>query len=130
MIFLPSVESLLREAYKDPVFQDLVSAFAKRDTHINLTSMTETQKAYLIAAAVLWKSENDSKYTSSEKKGKEADSCPIPMILVSDELSARKMKSYLDAFFEKELRYRLRAERSSRDVSMRSLSISRETAVP
>ena len=102
MIFLPSVESLLREAYKDPAFQDLVSAFAKRDTHINLTSMTETQKAYLIAAAVLWKSENDSKYTSSEKKGKEADSCPIPMILVSDELSARKMKSYLDAFFEKE----------------------------
>ena len=107
MIFLPAVEKLLREAFADPAFTELVDAFSDRRKHINLTGMTETQKAYLIAAATLWRSENDSLYSAS---GAQEDpdrilplqGRPIPMILVSDELSARKMKSYLDAFFDKE----------------------------
>ncbi len=91
MNFLPQIKKMLKEAYVDPAFQELVDSFSAKKGHINLTGMTETQKAYLIAAATLYQSENSEK-----------DTFPIPVILVSDELSARQMKSYMDAFFEKE----------------------------
>ena len=89
MNFLPAIEKMLREAFVDPAFKELVDSFSAKKGHINLTGMTETQKAFLIAAATLYQSENASAF-------------PIPVIIVSDELSARKMKSYMDAFFEKE----------------------------
>ena len=91
MNFLPSIEKMLREAFIDPAFKELVDSFSAQKGHINLTGMTETQKAFLIASAALYQSENEKK-----------ELFPIPVILVSDELSARRMKSYLDAFFEKE----------------------------
>ena len=90
MNFLPSIEKMLREAFVDPAFKELVDSFSAQKGHINLTGMTETQKAFLIASAALYQSENNEK-----------ELFPIPVILVSDELSARRMKSYLDAFFEK-----------------------------
>lgn len=88
MIFLPTIEKLLREAKADPAFSELLDATSNQRGHINLCGMTETQKAYLIAAMTLEKSQTQE--------------MPVPMILVSDELSARRFKSYLDAFFEKE----------------------------
>lgn len=88
MIFLPSIEKLLAEASSDPSFQELLAATSEKKGHINLCGMTESQKAYLIAAKTL-----------EESKTVET---PVPMILVSDELSARRFKSYLDAFFDKE----------------------------
>ncbi|MEE3352378.1 MAG: hypothetical protein VZR13_08215, partial [Saccharofermentanaceae bacterium] len=111
MRFLPSIKEMLQEAYIDPAFKELVDSFSAQKGHINLTGMTETQKAFLIAAATLYRSENDPQYGSESKPEKadgkksgknEASAFPVPVILVSDELSARKMKSYLDAFFEKE----------------------------
>ena len=89
MKFLPSIESMLREAGSDTKFREYLDALSHKKTHINLNGMTETQKAYLIAATVLFASEED-------------EELPVPLILVSDELRARQMKSYLDAFFEKE----------------------------
>ena len=91
MIFLPAIEKLLQEAFADPKFQELQDALDNRKGHINLTGMTETQKAYLIAAGVLYR-------VRQEK----SDKTPIPVILVSDELRARQLKSSLDAFFEQE----------------------------
>ena len=111
MRFLPSIKDMLKEAFIDPAFKELVDSFSTQKGHINLTGMTETQKAFLIAAAALYRSENDPRYGSEnasekadgKKAGKnETSDFPVPVILVSDELSARKMKSYLDAFFEKE----------------------------
>ena len=94
MIFLPSVSKLLAEASRDPSFQELLDASYSQMGHINLTGMTETQKAYLIAAMT---------YERKQRREKEGDkNIPVPVILVSDELSARRFKSYLDAFFEKE----------------------------
>ena len=100
MIFLPAIEKMLREAFIDPAFMELVDSFSAKKGHINLTGMTETQKAFLIAAATLYQYENDTPSASGKSAVK--DDAPIPVIIVSDELSARKMKSYLDAFFEKE----------------------------
>ena len=91
MIFLPAIEKLLQEAFADPKFQELQDALDNRKGHINLTGMTETQKAYLIAAGVLYR-------VRQEK----SDKTPIPVILVSDELRARQLKNSLDAFFEQE----------------------------
>ncbi|MBO4927364.1 MAG: transcription-repair coupling factor [Clostridiales bacterium] len=84
MKYLPSVEKLLKEVFEEPSFRELTDAFVSQKGHINLSGMTETQKAYLIAAVTLYQKTQ------------------IPVIIVSDELSARQMKSYLDAFFEKE----------------------------
>jgi len=97
MIFLPSIRKLLEEAGRDPKFSELSDAMENTLGHINLTGMTQTQKAYLIAASVL-----ASMKKQGIEEGKDEDKVPIPVIIVSDELSARQMKAHLDAFFEKE----------------------------
>ena len=61
MNFLPSIEKMLREAFIDPAFKELVDSFSAQKGHINLTGMTETQKAFLIASAALYQSENEKK---------------------------------------------------------------------
>ncbi len=98
MIFLPSIKKLLAEAEQDPKFQELQDTISNKLGHINLTGMTQTQKAYLIAASVL-ASMNRTKSSDGETA---SEKVPIPVIIVSDELSARQMKAHLDAFFEKE----------------------------
>ena len=109
MIFLPAIRNLLAEAQKDPKFQEFLNTIDSKLGHINLTGMTQTQKAYLIAAAVYASSEQkkdsvtkDEKKTSKKTRELSDDQTQIPVIIVSDELSARQMKAHLDAFFEKE----------------------------
>ena len=72
MRFLPSIKDMLKEAFIDPAFKELVDSFSTQKGHINLTGMTETQKAFLIAAAALYRSENDPRY-GSENASEKAD---------------------------------------------------------
>ena len=79
-----SMDRILSLAEKDPVFLKAAGEIAAPTrSHVNMTGMTDSQKAYLIAAL-------------SRKTGRK------PVILVPDELRARTAQLDLSAFFEDE----------------------------
>ncbi len=76
--------SILAAAIRDPAFVRLCSLIDEKDRrHINLSGMTESQKAYLIAALI-------------RKTGRSA------AIIVADELKARTLRADLAAFLGEE----------------------------
>ncbi len=77
--------SILETAKKDPVFLKIAEEIAApSDRHINITGMTDSQKAYIAAALA----------ANAETK---------PVILVPDELRARTVQQDLSAFLDGEV---------------------------
>lgn len=90
------VESLLAQALKDPIFQNIVD-FIEKDPafspegrrrqlnhHLNISGMVDSQKAYVIAALAA--------HTGFQ-----------PVVLVADELRARSLQKDLQAFISGEI---------------------------
>jgi len=82
---IESMHRILSLAQKDPVFQKILDTLAVPSlSHINITGMTDSQKAYLISAIC---------QKTNQK----------PAILVPDELRARTLQLDLSAFLEEDV---------------------------
>ena len=58
MIFLPSIKDMLKEAFIDPAFKELVDSFSAQKGHINLTG-TFREKDQVPSRFVLREGERD-----------------------------------------------------------------------
>jgi transcription-repair coupling factor (superfamily II helicase) len=77
--------SILETAKKDPVFLKIADEIAvPSDKHINITGMTDSQKAYIAASLA-------------------ANAGTKPVVLVPDELRARTVQQDLSAFLDGEV---------------------------
>src|SRR5665647_294001 len=106
---IESMNRILSMAQKDPVFQKILEDLAVPSlAHINITGMTDSQKAYLIGAIC-------------QKTGQK------PVILVPDELRARTLQLDLSSFFEEDVLILRQRELNLADVdaSSREAELSR-----
>ena len=106
---IESMDRILSMAQKDPVFLEILDELAvPSHDHINVTGMTDSQKAYLVSALC-------------KKTGQK------PVILVPDELRARTMQMDLSAFCEDDVLILRQRELNFADVdaSSREAELSR-----
>lgn len=98
-----TVGDILHAGFEDPVFREVAEKFSsgKGSSRFNLTGMPESMKAYLTAAL-------------ATKLNRPA------VILVADELVARRLQADLSAFFEKEVLILREREQSLADVDASS----------
>ena len=104
-----SMSRILSMAQKDPVFQKILEELrVPSKTHINVTGMTDSHKAYLISAVC-------------RETGQK------PVILVPDELRARMLQMDLSAFIEEDVLILRQRELNLADVdaSSREAELSR-----
>jgi transcription-repair coupling factor (superfamily II helicase) len=104
-----SMSRILSMAQKDPVFQKILEELREPvRSHINVTGMTDSQKAYLISAVC-------------RETGQK------PVILVPDELRARMLQMDLSAFCEEDVLILRQRELNLADVdaSSRDAELSR-----
>ena len=104
-----SMQRILSMAEKDPVFRDILHDIAApTKDHINITGMTDSQKAYIACAL-------------SQKTNRK------PVILVPDELRARTLQLDISAFCDGEVLILRQRELNLADVdaSSREAELSR-----